>query len=287
MATVSPDLASSSTPTRVLRIQPSGRRISIDLRELWEYRELMAFLVWRDIKVRYVQTVLGPMWALVVPLIQMLLFTVIFGRLGGLQGEYKVPYPLFVFSGLLPWMYFQSCLSQSSRSVVSNQNLVTKVYVPRLIIPIASIVVPLIDIFIVFGVLLGLFAWYHRAPHWHIVVTPFFLVMALLTAFGVGLWLSALNVRFRDIPYLVPLATQLWFFSTPVVYGATAVPPKWQWLIALNPLTGVIDGFRWAVLGRGIPHYHLFLASIGTGLFLSISGLVYFKYVERQFADVI
>jgi lipopolysaccharide transport system permease protein len=276
-------------PARTLRIRPSRSRFPslADLRELWEYRELMGFLVWRDIKVRYVQTILGPLWAIVVPLIQMVLFTVIFGRLAGLKGEYKVPYPLFVFSGLLPWMYFSGSLAQSAKSVVANSNLITKVYVPRLMIPLASIVVPVIDLLIAFAVLLGLFAVYGRWPHWHTVVTPFFLGMALLTAFGVGLWLSALNVRFRDIPYIVPLLTQLWLYASPVIYGASFIPPRWQWLISLNPMTGVIDGFRWAVLGRGIPHYELFAKSIAMGLVLTISGLAYFKHVERQFADVI
>lgn len=272
---------------RPLRIKPAGSNLGTELREVWAYRELLVFLVWRDIKVRHVQSILGPLWAIVVPLMQMVVFTFIFGRLAGIKGEYHVPYPLFVFAGLLPWTYFASSLTQSSRSVLSNTNLITKVYVPRLILPLASIAVPLVDFAIAFAVLLCMFASYQRAPHWHAVVTPVFLGLALLTAFGVGLWLSALNVRYRDIVFVVPLLTQLWLFASPVIYGATFIPPGWQWLIALNPMTGVIDGFRWAVLGRGIPHYGLFATSLAVGLMLTVSGIAYFRHAQRKFADLI
>jgi lipopolysaccharide transport system permease protein len=284
---------SSEVPVRalehVVRIRPTRGRFSLlhDLRELWAYRELAGFLIWRDIKVRYVQTVLGPAWAIIQPFASMILFSVIFGHLAGIKGEYHVPYPLFVFAGLLPWMYFAGSLTQSSRSVVTNINLVTKVYVPRLMIPIASVIVPVVDFLLAFCVLLGLFAYYGRAPHWHAVVSPFFLGMALLSAFGVGLWVAALNVRYRDIPFVIPFVTQIWLYASPVIYGSTFIPPRWQWLISLNPMTGAIDGFRWAVLGRGLPQYHLFAESIAVGLVLTISGLWYFRRVERSFADVI
>lgn len=285
--TAVPEVQAQAPAVRPFRIQGGKRGLAAELRELWDYRELLGFLVWRDIKVRYVQTILGPLWALIVPFITMVLLTVIFGHVAGLKGEYKVPYPIFVFSGNLIWVYFSGCLAGSTRSVVSNINLVTKVYVPRLMIPLESIVVPVIDFLLAFCVLLGLFAYYGRAPHWHTVLTPFFLGLALLTAFGAGLWLSALTVRFRDIPYVVPLITQLWFYASPVIYGSTFIPPRWHWLIALNPMTGAIDGFRWAVLGRGIPHYNLFAISLVVGLALTVSGVWYFRRTERSFADLI
>jgi lipopolysaccharide transport system permease protein len=270
-----------------LRIGSGRQSLLAELRELWAFRELAGFLVWRDVKVRYVQTVLGPAWAIIQPFVQMILFTVIFGRLAGIQGEYHVPYPLFVFTGLLPWMYFSTALTQTSKSMVANANLVTKVYVPRLMIPLASLAVAFVDFLLSFLVLLGLFVWFSRAPHWHTVVSPFFLGMALLASFGVGLWVSALTIRFRDIPYVIPFLTQLWLYVSPVIYGTSFIPKKWEWLIALNPMTGAIDGFRWAVLGKGLPHYDLFAVSIGVGLVLCVSGLVYFRRVERTFADVI
>jgi lipopolysaccharide transport system permease protein len=279
-------IAHGAPPTR-LRITAGRQKLLPELRELWDFRELAGFLVWRDMKVLYVQTVLGPVWAIIQPIIQMVIFTVIFGRLAGIQGEYHVPYPLFVFTGLLPWMYFSTALIQSSRSMTGNMNLVTKVYVPRLMIPLSSLAVAFVDFLLSFVILLGLFVWYGRAPHWHTVVTPFFLGLALLSSFGIGLWVSALTIRFRDIPYLIPFLTQLWLYVSPVIYGTSFIPKKWEWLIALNPMTGAIDGFRWAVLGKGLPHYGLFAASIGIGLLLCISGFAYFRRVERSFADLI
>jgi lipopolysaccharide transport system permease protein len=272
---------------RIFRIQRSRRWFSLDLRELWAYHELLFFLVWRDIKVRYKQTVIGAAWAIIQPLSAMIIFSIIFGRLAHIGGDYGTPYPLFVFTGLLPWMYFSSCLTSSSMSIVQNSNLITKVFFPRLIIPLASIGAPIVDFLISFSILIGLFAYYGRAPHWHTVVMPFFLGMALLTAFGVGLWLSALNVRYRDVPYALPFVTQIWLYATPVIYPVSLVPTRWHWLLALNPMTGVVDGFRWVVLGRGVPHYTVFATSALVGLALTISGLWYFRRIERHFADVI
>ena len=216
----------------------------------------------------------------------MIIFSVIFGRLAGVPSEYGVPYPLFVYSGLLPWTYFSSSLAQSSLSVSGGGGLVTKVYFPRLILPLASIVVPVIDFLISFTLLIGMFFYYGRVPHWHVVFTPIFLLMALMTAFGVGLWLSALNVRYRDVPYAVPFLTQIWLYASPVIYPVTLVPDRWQWLLALNPMTGVIDGFRWAVLGHGSPNFGVLAVSAAMGFAIMVSGLVYFKHVERRFADV-
>ena len=270
----------------VVRLQAT-RGFRLNLSELWAYHELLFFLTWRDVKVRYKQTVLGALWAIIQPLVSMIIFSLIFGHLAGFRGDYGIPYPLFVFAGLLPWMYFSSSLTQSSISIVGNSNLVTKVYFPRLIIPLASIVVPVIDFLISFVILIGMFAWYGRTPHWHAIAVPVFLGMALLTAFGVGLWLSALNVRYRDIPYAIPFLTQIWLYATPVIYPVSLVPQKWHWLIGLNPMTGVIDGFRWTVLGRGVPHYTVFATSAAVGLVLSVTGLWYFKRTEKSFADVI
>jgi lipopolysaccharide transport system permease protein len=269
------------------RISPKRRRFALNLRELWDYRELLLFLVWRDLKVRYQQTLLGISWAIVQPFVAMIVFTVIFNRLGGIQPEYHVPYPLFVTAGLLPWFYFTSALSKATGSVVSNSGLVSKVYFPRLLIPFGSVVVPLVDFVASFLLLIGMFVWYGRLPHWHAVATPFFLGMALFTALGVGLWLAALNVRYRDVGYIVTFVTQIWLFVTPIAYGSTAVPENLKWLISLNPLTGVIEGFRWAVLGRGLPHYDVYGISWGVALALTVSGLWYFRRVERDFADII
>jgi lipopolysaccharide transport system permease protein len=277
----------SNPADRVLRIQRSRRWLTLDLGELWNYRELLGVLVWRDVAVRYKQTMLGVAWALLQPILTMIVFTVIFGRLAGIKPEYNVPYPLFVFAGMLPWTYFAASLTLSSTSLVGNASLVTKVYFPRLIIPLASVVVPVIDFLIAFAVLVGLFIYYGRLPSWHVVAIGLFVLTALLTALGVGLWLSALTARYRDIPYVIPFMTQLWFFCTPVVYGVTLVPERWRWLIALNPMTGVVDGFRWSVLGHGLPHYSVLLTSAAMAVLLTVSGLVFFRKVERGFADVI
>lgn len=272
---------------RVFRIERSKRRFAVDFAELWRYRGLLLELVWRDVKIRYKQTFLGVVWAILQPLVTMVIFTVIFGRLAGIKPGLDLPYPLFVFAGLLPWQYFASALSLSSMSVVGSSSLVTKVYFPRLLLPLASISVPIIDFICSCAVLVGMFVWYGRAPHWHAVVIPVFLVMALLSALGVGLWFSALNVRYRDVPYTIPFLTQIWLFLTPVIYPVSLVPTRLHWLLAINPMTGVVDGFRWAVLGRGLPEYRVYAISLGVGLALVASGLWYFRRVERRFADVI
>jgi lipopolysaccharide transport system permease protein len=272
---------------RVTRIQASGRRFPLDFRELLSYHELLYFLVWRDVKVRYKQTALGVIWAVLQPFVAMVIFSVIFGHFAGIQASYGVPYPLFVFAGLLPWQYFASSLTLSSASVVSSSALVTKVYFPRLLLPLASVAVPVIDFVCSFTILIGMFFWYGQRPHWHAVVIPVLLFMALMTALGVGLWLSALNVRYRDIPYAIPFLTQIWLYATPVIYPVSLVPQRYHWLLALNPMTGVVDGFRWAVLGRGLPEYSVYGVSAAVGACLVFSGLWYFKRVERRFADVI
>ena len=280
--------AETTAATRVTRIRPARSAFGVDLRELWSYRDLLFFLVWRDVKVKYKQTAIGVVWAILQPLVSMILFSVIFGHLAGIKPEQSnVPYPLFVFAGLLPWTYFSASLTMSSTSLVGNSNLITKVYFPRLIIPLASIFSPLIDFVFAFTVLIGLFAWYGRAPDWHAIAIPAFLLTALLTAFGVGLWLSSLNVRYRDIPYAIPFFTQIWLYATPVIYPVSMIPRDWRWLIAINPMTGVVEAFRWSVLGSGVPHYGVFGVSFVVGLGLAASGLWYFRRTERHFADII
>jgi lipopolysaccharide transport system permease protein len=277
-------------PRRRIRIQPTQRRLPLtgrDLAELWSYRELLFFLVWRDVKVKYKQTAIGATWAILVPLIQMFLFTIVFNKALHVKSEYHVPYPLFIYTALLPWTYFSGCLSSASTSIVGNTNLITKVWFPRLLIPLGSVFAPLIDFLLAFAVLVVMFFYYGRTPHWHAVVIPVFLGMALFTAFGIGLWLSALNVRYRDVPYALPFLIQVWFFATPILWGITAVKPSTQRILGLNPMTGVIDGFRWSVLGRGLPHYTLYAESLVIGLVLLASGLWYFRRVERYFADLI
>jgi lipopolysaccharide transport system permease protein len=279
-----------AAPKRTVRIQQSRRRLPLtlrDLRELWAYHELGFFLIWRDVKVKYKQTAFGATWAILVPFTQMVIFTLVFNKALHVKSEYHVPYPLFVYTAMLPWTYFAQCLSASSTSIVGNQNLITKVYFPRLIIPLAAVAAPVIDFLLAFIVLIGMFLYYGRTPHWHLVVIPVFLGMALVTAFGVGLWLSALNVRYRDVPFALPFLTQVWFFSTPIVYGVTAVKPRTQNILALNPMVGVIDGFRWAVLGRGLPHYNVYFLSMVISFAVMLSGLWYFRRVERYFADLI
>ena len=266
-------------------IRPRGV-FSIDPRELWAYRELVFFLVWRDIKVRYKQTVLGAGWAILQPVMTMVIFSVIFGSFAKIPSDH-LPYPLFAYAGLLPWTYFSTCLTSSSLSVVGNVNLITKVYFPRLLVPLETVMVPIIDFLLAFVVLIGLMAWYGVVPGWHVVAFPAFLLLALVTALGVGLWLATLNVRYRDVPYTIPFLTQIWMYASPVVYPVSIVPHKWQWLIALNPMAGVIEGFRWALLGQSAPSATVLGASAGMALLLLVTGLAYFRRGEREFADLI
>jgi lipopolysaccharide transport system permease protein len=271
---------------RLFRIQPANRFVIFDLREVWDYRELLYFLTLRDVKVRYKQTLFGVAWAVIQPVVSMIIFSVIFGRLAGIQGVPGVPYPLFVFTGLLPWTYFAGSLTLAGNSVAGNAALITKVYFPRLILPFAAVVVPLIDFLMSFAVLIGLFVWYGRTPSWHVVFLPIFLGMALLTALGIGLWLSALNARYRDVPFAIPFLIQIWLYASPVIYPVSLIPAHWRWLLALNPMTGVLDGFRWALLGRGTPDFGVYGISLAVGVVMIVVGLVVFKHVERRFADV-
>lgn len=271
-------------------IEARSRWLDVPLRAIWQYRELLYFLVWRDVKVRYKQTALGVMWILLQPLLSTMIFTVIFGiLLDAPSGE--VPYALFVLAGLMPWNYFASSLARSSGSVVASANLVTKVYFPRLIIPMAGVLAGLVDFLIVSLALGGLMAFYGVAPTGNVWLLPLFLLLAMVTAFGFGLWLSALNVRYRDVSWLMPFLIQVWMYLTPVVYSSTLLPERFRPYLALNPLTGVVEGFRWALfgerMGSAAPGGVMFAISIGIAGVVLLTGLIYFRRTEKTFADVI
>ncbi len=260
--------------------------MALKLQDLWEYRELVYFLVWRDIKVRYKQTFLGAAWAILQPLLTMIVFSVIFGRLAKIPSD-NIPYPLFVFCALLPWQLFAHSLNESSNSLVVNRQLLTKVYFPRLVIPIAAVLAGLLDFFIGFLVLLIMMSAYHMTPTAAIVSLPFFLLLATCTALGVGLWLSALNVQYRDVRYVIPFLIQIWFFSTPVAYPSTLIPEWVRPIYGLNPMAGVVEGFRWALIGKAPVPGCMILISTAVVFLVIIAGLIYFRRMERTFADVI
>ena len=268
-----------------LVIEPSHSWLRLDLGDLWRYRELLFFLTWRDVMVRYKQTLLGAAWAILQPVLTMVIFSIIFGQLAKLPSE-GIPYPIFTFTALLPWQLFAFALTNSSNSLVGSQNLVSKVYFPRLVIPVASVLPGLVDFGISFLVLVGMMIFYHVPLSGRMLILPLFLLLALATALAVGLWLSALNVEYRDIRYVVPFLTQFWMYATPVAYSSTLIPEKWRLLYGLNPLTGVVEGFRWALLGSGDVGGLLWV-SVGIVILLLVGGLVYFKRMEDTFADVI
>jgi len=273
-------------PVPTVRIEASHGWSSLNLRELWEYRELLYVLTWRDIKVRYKQSALGAAWAVLQPLLTMIVFTIVFGRLANVPSD-GIPYPVFMFAALLPWQLFTYALVQSGNSLVANQGLITKVYFPRLAIPVAAVLAGLVDFGVSFVVLLVLMVWYGIVPGVAVLTLPLFLVLAVGAALGIGLWLSALNVQYRDVRHLIPFLTQFWFFITPIAYSSSLLPERWRIWYALNPMTGVVEGFRWALLGKagavGLP---MFVSAAVTGVLL-ISGLWYFRRMERTFADVV
>jgi lipopolysaccharide transport system permease protein len=270
-------------------IQPTKGWASLQLRAVWHYRELLYFLIWRDIKVRYKQTALGVAWVVLQPVISMLVFSGLFGVLLNTPSN-GVPYPVFVYTGLLPWTYFSGSLARSSVSLVDSRNLITKVYFPRLIVPLTGVLAGLIDFAVGFVVLIVLMLLYGMAPTAAVIFLPLFLLLAILTALGFGLWLSALNVRYRDIGYLIPFLVQIWLYLTPVIYSVSLVPERFQFLLGLNPMTSVIMGFRWALLGQ-IPDAQsptwIFVLSVTTMVVVLISGLIFFRRTERTFADII
>jgi len=269
-----------------LLIKPSSGWVTLDLPALWEYRELLYFLTWRDIKVRYKQTALGVAWAVVQPLFLMVALSFFLGRLAKVPSDGS-PYPVFVFSALLPWQLFAYALSQSSNSLVANDRLISKVYFPRLVIPVAAVLSGLIDFFIAFVLLFVLLFFYGIAPTTALWFLPIFVLFAMVTALAAGLWFSALNVRYRDVRYTIPFMTQGLLFISPVAYSSSLVPESWRWLYALNPMVGVIEGFRWALLGGSIRPGIELAVSASIVLILFIGGLFYFRRMERTFADVV
>jgi lipopolysaccharide transport system permease protein len=272
---------------RVTILKPRRGWAPLDLRELWEYRELLYFLVWRDVKIRYKQTAIGAAWVVLQPLLTAGIFTVVFGHYVHLQTG-GVPYLLLTYSALLPWLLFANALSSSTRSIVENQALVTKVYVPRIFIPIAPVLAGLVDFAVGAVVLVVMMARYRMVPSSHVWTLPFFLLFAVVASIAVTLWLSALNVKYRDVQYTVPFLSQAWFFATPVAYSALVFPLSIRPWIGVNPMAGVVQGFRWALFGHGIAQVgHLMLLSFGVTLVLLFSGIEYFRRVERSFADVV
>lgn len=278
----------------IIRLQPSRGWTALNLLEVWRYRELVYFLIWRDIKVRYKQTALGAAWAIIQPFFTMVVFTIFFGKLAGVPSD-GVPYPIFSYTGLLPWGLFAKALSDAGRSMVANRSMITKVYFPRLVIPIASVLSGLVDFAIGSVVLIGMIIYYNHipipsaqiTPTAAIITLPFFILLALITALGVGLWLSALNVKYRDINYVIPFLTQFWLFVTPIAYPSSIVPEQWRWLYALNPMTGVVEGFRWALLGVETAPGLMLAVSSTVSILTLISGMFYFRRMERTFADIV
>jgi lipopolysaccharide transport system permease protein len=270
----------------VLILEPSTGFLRLKLRDLWEYRELLYFLVWRDVKVRYKQTALGAAWAVLQPVMTMFVFSIFFGRLAKVPSD-GIPYPVFAFTALLPWQLFAYALSESGNSLISNQNLITKVYFPRLVIPIAAVLAGLVDFAIAFVVLLGLILYYGIIPSAAVALLPLFLLLAVMTALAVGLWLSALNVKYRDVRYTIPFLMQFWLFATPVAYPASLVPERWRVLYGLNPMAGVVEGFRWALLGKSQAPGPLLWVSVAVVILLLVGGLLYFRKTESTFADVV
>jgi len=267
-------------------IEPSKGWLRIDFRELWAYRELLFFLSWRDISVRYKQTVMGAAWAIIQPLLSMVIFSLLFGKLAKIPSD-DVPYPIFSYAALLPWQYFSSAMSDSAKSMVGQGKILTKVYFPRLIIPLSALLPPIVDFAIAFVILIGMMIFYGQAVTWRLLWLPLFLLLALATALGVGLWLSAMNVRYRDIGYVIPFLAQFWMYASPVVYPTSLLPERWQLLYGLNPMTGVIEGFRWALLGTNTSPGPITLVSAGVVLLLILSGLFYFRRMEDTFADIV
>lgn len=267
-------------------IVPDSQLFRLELPTLWEFRELLLFLTWRDIKVRYRQTALGAAWAIIQPLTAMVIFSIVFGQLAQLPSD-GIPYPIFTYTALLPWNLFSGALTRATTSVVANANLVSKVFFPRVLIPLSAVLGALVDFGFSFVVLGGMMVWYGIAPTWRLVALPFLILLALGAAFGVGLWLAALNVRYRDVSYIIPFVIQVWLYASPVAYSSTLIPAQWQWLYSLNPMVGVIEGFRWALLGTSWQPGPQVALSAVIVLVALVTGLLYFQRMEETFADVV
>ena len=283
-------MSSSASEQRIeiptIVIQPSSGWIALKLGDLWAYRELLYFLVWRDFKVRYKQTVLGATWAIIQPFFSMVVFSLFFGKLAKMPSD-GIPYPIFAFAALVPWSYFAGALAQSSNSLVDSANLIKKVYFPRLAIPIANTLAGLVDFVLAFTVLLGMMFWYGIMPTARILWLPAFLLLALVTALAVGLWLSVLNLEYRDVRYTIPFMTQFWMFATPIVYPSSLLSEPWRTVYGLNPMVGVVEGFRWALLDAKTAPGPMIAVSACAALVLLVGGAFYFRRMEKTFADIV
>jgi len=279
-------MISKPEPDTIL-LKPQTGWSPINLGDLWRYRELIYFMTWRDLKVRYKQTLLGASWAILRPFLTMVVFSIFFGRLAKMPSD-NIPYPIFTFTALLPWELFATALNVASRSLVQNSNMITKIYFPRVILPLSSILAGLADFAVAFLVLLGMMVYYGFMPTGALWSLPLFILLAMISSLGVGLWLSAMNVQYRDIGYVTPFLVQFWMYITPIAYPASLVPEKWQLLYALNPMTGVVEGFRWALLGsaKSAPG-PMMIVSTTIAIVLMVSGMFYFRRMERQFADMV
>ncbi|MEE8303904.1 MAG: ABC transporter permease [Candidatus Tectomicrobia bacterium] len=273
-------------PVRALRIEPSYGWVSLKLHELWEYRELLYFLTWRDIKVRYKQTVLGAAWAIIQPFLTMVVFSLFFGRLAKMPSD-GVPYPIFAYVALVPWTFFANGLAQSSNSLVGSANLIKKVYFPRLVIPISSVTSGAVGFVLAFIVLVGMMLFYGIVPTVNLIYLPCLTLLAYITALGVGLWCSAMNVQFRDVRYTIPFLTQFWLFATPIAYPSSLLTEPWRTLYGLNPMVGVVEGFRWALLGTNTAPGPMVIVSSIAALTILVGGAFYFRRMEKTFADVV
>lgn len=275
-----------SVPSQIIEVRPNRRLFNLELGAVWRYRELLYFLIWRDFKVRYKQAAIGVAWAIVQPVFMVIIFTVVFGNFAKIPSD-GIPYPLFAFTALLPWTYFSEAVRRGSMGLVEDSELIRKIYFPRLIIPLAMVVGPMVDFLVSFLVLAALLVWYGVMPTWGVVFLPLFVFIALILALAVALWLGPVNVRFRDIKHTLPLLLQTWMYASPIVYPLSIVPEQWKLLYSLNPMVGVIEGFRWALLGTGNPDFVAMSLSAVLVLLVLLGGIVYFKRMERFFADVI
>lgn len=283
------NLSTSHSISEVLpitRIEPTKGWVSLKLTELWEYRELLYFFIWRDIKVRYKQTVLGATWAIIQPFFTMVVFSLFFGKLAKMPSD-GIPYPIFSFAALVPWSFFANGLNQASNSLVGNSNLITKIYFPRMSIPIASVLGGFVDFVLAFIMLIGMMVYYGMVPTTNVIWLPFFLMLAFITSLGASLWLSAMYVQFRDVRHIIPFLTQIWLYATPIVYPSSLLSEPWRTLYGINPMVGVVEGFRWALLGVHTAPGPIIIVSSFTAIGLLISGAFYFRRMEKTFADVV
>ena len=275
-----------ASETILITIEPTKSWVSLRLRDLWQYRELLYFLTWRDVKVRYKQTLLGAAWAILQPLLTMLIFTLLFGRFAGIKSE-GIPYPIFAYGGLLIWTFFANSVTNSGNSLVGSANLITKIYFPRMIIPMAAVGAGLVDLLLAFGVQIALIVYYHIRITWSVTMIPLLVLLATMLALGVGMWLSALNVKYRDIRYAIPFLIQLWMFASPIIYPLSMLPARWQWVLILNPLTGIIQNFCVALFGNQNFEWKSLAASVVITVLILIYSTFSFRRMERHFADIV